>query len=137
MYQSILVAVDGSEANKLAVNTAIEIAKTRNAKLTAICVFDTGSYTVFNYSLKDEIPYMEEKIDEALVYVKEAASKAGVNLEIIRSMGKAADVIIDESAKHDLLIVGTHGRTGMTHAIMGSVAEKVARFSKSPVMICR
>jgi len=137
MVRSILVAVDGSEANKLAVDTAIHIARSQNAELTAICIFDLGSYYSFKYGMTVEAPYMDDMIRDALVYVKEAAEKEGLPLNTLSKIGKPADAIIEEAKNHDLVVCGTHGRTGFKHALLGSVAEKVVRMAPCPVLIVR
>ncbi len=137
MYGRILVAVDGSEANKLAVDTAVNLAKTQNAKLTAICVFDIGSYaSMINYS-NDDTGRIEEMSNEAVVYAKEAAAKEGLDLTIKAVTGKPVDAIVTEAANNDLVVCGTHGRTGLSHALIGSVAERVVRLAPCPVLVVR
>jgi len=137
MYRSILVAVDGSEANRLAVDTAIDIAKMQGASLTAICVFDLGSYSTFKYGMTVDMPYMQEMIDDALKYVNEASAAAGIKVETISKLGKPADCIIEEAKNHNLLVCGTHGRTGFSRALLGSVAERVVRMAPCPVLVVR
>ena len=137
MYKSILVAVDGSDANKLAVDTAVNIAKTQGATLTAICVFDIGSYSTFNYGLSSEVPYMEEMITDALQYVTKVAEEEGVELKTVSKLGKPAESIIEEAANHQLVICGSHGRTGLSRTLIGSVAEKVVRLAPCPVLVVR
>lgn len=137
MYGSILVAVDGSEANKLAVDTAINLAKTQNASLTAMCVFDMGSYSVMSYSISDDKPLIDEMANNALAYARQEAEKAGIKLETKIAIGRPADSIVKEAEAHDLVVCGTHGRTGFSHALIGSVAERIVRYSPCPVLIIR
>ena len=137
MFRSILVAVDGSDANKQAVDTAVNIAKTQGATLTAICVFDIGSYSTFNYGLSSEVPYMEEMIKDALKYITEVCEREGVELKSVSKLGKPAEAIIEEAANHQLVICGSHGRTGLSRTLIGSVAEKVVRLAPCPVLVVR
>ncbi|MBE6527897.1 MAG: universal stress protein [Thermoplasmata archaeon] len=137
MYKSILVAVDGSEANRLAVDTAVQLAKTQGAALTAICVFDTGSYAAFlNYAKVDKSE-IDAISNQALEYVRKASEEAGVELSVKRVVGKPVESIVAEAANHGLVVCGTHGRTGVSHALIGSVAERVVRFAPCPVLVVR
>lgn len=139
MYKNILVAVDGSDSNKVAVDDALSIAKEIGAKVTAICVFDIGSYAAVaqGYGMGDEREYMLETSKKSLKYVSDKAEQMGVDLECKVVTGRPADAIIEESKNFDLVVCGTLGRTGISRTLMGSVAEKVARMSYCPVLICR
>ena len=127
MYSKILVAVDGSEENKPAVDTAVKLAKDQGAVLCAMCVFDIGSYAALTYELADE----------ALQYVMAEAKAAGVELVTKVAIGKPAESLINETTNHELVICGTHGRTGLQRAMIGSVAEKIVRASACPVLVVR
>lgn len=139
MFKSILVAVDGSESNNIAVNTAIQLAKEQGAKLTALSVFDPGGYgnlaTVSG--IVDEEEYMHQICAVCLEYVNKKAAEAGIEYESKVVAGSPAEKIVEESAKYDLVVCGTLGRTGFSRIVMGSVAEKVVRLSECPVLVCR
>lgn len=137
MYSKILVAVDGSEENKPAVDTAVKLAKDQGAVLCAMCVFDIGSYAALTYELAEEKDHMMELADEALQYVMAEAKAAGVELVTKVAIGKPAESLITETANHELVICGTHGRTGLQRAMIGSVAEKIVRASACPVLVVR
>ena len=137
MLQSVLVAVDGSDANRLAADMAIDIAKDKNVPLTAICVFDIGSYsTIVNFSSVDQaqIDKMEE---DALVYIRGRAAEKGVDLRTKTVTGKPVEAIVAEAANHQLVVCGTHGRTGISHSVIGSVAERLVRLAPCPVLVVR
>jgi nucleotide-binding universal stress UspA family protein len=137
MFKNILVAVDGSEANKDAVDMAVKMAKENDAYLCAMCVFDIGSYAALTYELGEEKEYMVKMANEAMAYVMETAEKEGVELKTKIAIGKAADSITDEAKNYDLVICGSHGRTGLSRALIGSVAEKIVRTSPCPVLMVR
>lgn len=139
MYQKILIAVDGSDSNKFAIDDGLELAKALNSKVTAICVFDIGSYAAVaqGYGLGDERDFILNASKAALKYVTERSAEMGVEVQPKIITGRPAEVIIEESKNHDLVVCGTLGRTGLSHSLLGSVAEKIARLAHCPVLICR
>lgn len=139
MYQNILIAVDGSESNKYAIDDGLQIAKALNSKVTAISVFDIGSYASVSqgYGLGDEKEYILDASKAALKYVSDKATEMGLEIKCKVVTGRPAEAIIEESKNFDLIVCGTLGRTGVSRTLMGSVAEKVARMSYCPVLVCR
>lgn len=140
-FKSIVVATDGSTYSAAAASEAIGIAKRNNAKLTVIAVVpaDIAMVTDIDFAaierekLADQEMLAAEKNAKA---VKEAAQKAGVDAQAFVMSGKPADAIIeiarDKSA--DLIVVGSHGRTGLDRLLMGSVAERVIVMSSCAVL---
>ena len=139
MYQNILIAVDGSESNTFAINDGLDLAKTLGASVTALCVFDIGSFANLaqGYGVTDGRDYAEKASEAALDYIRSKGKELGVNVMPKIMTGRPAEVIINESKNHDLVVCGTLGRTGLSRALIGSVAEKVVRFSYCPVLVCR
>ena len=139
MYSNILIGVDGSESNKFAVDEAVNFTKAVGGKLTAICVFDIGSYGAVaqGYGCGAEREFMMETSKAAMAYVDKKAAETGIPLECKVIIGRPAETLIEESGKYDLLVCGTLGRTGLAHAVIGSVAERVVRLAKCPVLVCR
>ena len=139
MFKSILVAVDGSDSNSVAVNTAITLAKEQGSKLTALSVFDPGGYgnVAAVKEVADEVDYMKQICDNILEYVTSKAKEAGISFETKTVAGNPAVKIVEATADYDLLVTGTLGRTGFSRIVMGSVAEKVVRLANCPVLVCR
>lgn len=139
MYGSILVAVDGSEGNRVAVDTALKLADEQGSTLTAVSVFDPGGYVSLfaTTDISNEKEYREKLCASMLEYIRTNAKEKGVSLETRILVGDPATKIIEVSDKYDLIICGTLGRTGLNRLIMGSVAEKIVRLSKCPVLVCR
>ncbi len=136
MYGSILIPTDGSKYSRYAAENAVRIAKTNGSKVTAIFVVDTERYSslVAGRDLKEA----EESVgDGALNYVKDLCSKEGIEVDTRVVSGHPADEIVRESANHDLVVCGSVGRTDLSRALLGSVAEKVARMAYCPVLIYR
>ena len=140
-FKSIVVATDGSKYSAAAASEAIGIAKRNNSKLTVLAVVpaDIAMPTDIDFAalqrdkLADQDMQMAEKNAKA---VKEAAQKAGVDAQAFVMSGKPADAIIeiakDKSA--DLIVVGSHGRTGLDRLLMGSVTERVIVISSCAVL---
>ncbi|MGE5318812.1 MAG: universal stress protein [Hyphomicrobiaceae bacterium] len=145
MYKSILVAIDGSQTSELALKEAIQLAKGMAAELRVVNVVDEVN---LNWA---EYPNMTE-IWDALVAGGRAllgraaatAADAGVQADTrLIEMDKLGDRIPEALAREadswpaDLIVVGTHGRRGLSHVIMGSVAEGIVRVATKPVLLIR
>ena len=137
MYQRILVPLDGSDRAELALPFAEELAAKLGSEIILLCASDSAEAEDY---AKHEI-YLEQ-ITEA---VKRAAKKLLTNPEqkvSIRSavtIGLPAQEIVDyaEQVAVSLIIMATHGRTGVSRWALGSVAEKVMRASTRPVLLVR
>lgn len=139
IYRRILLPVDGSESAQKAMKTGLELAKMLGAEVTAISVVDMTSFsqTAQGYMLPDLYVYADKAAEASVKEVIQAGESMGVNVKGIVSRGSPAEDIIDRSGEHDLIIMGTHGRSGVSHALIGSVAERVVRFASCPVMVVK
>jgi nucleotide-binding universal stress UspA family protein len=138
MFEKILVATDGSEHGYRAANIALDLGKISGGKVTAIYVADTNRTShlpddMLLFSIR-ELLLKEGK--EALKHVEDQAREKGVAYEGVVVEGNPGSEIISyaESAKMDIIIMGAVGRTGLDKFLLGSVAEKVVRNSKIPVL---
>ncbi len=143
-FRSILVATDGSRYSAAAASEAIGIAKRNKCDLTVIAVVpaelvapvDIDFATVSREKLADAEMQVAEKNAKA---VKEAAVKEGVSVKAFVMTGKPADAIIEtaKEQKSDLIVLGSHGRTGLEKLLMGSVAERVIVLSPDAVLVVK
>ena len=144
MYQRILVAVDGSDTSNHALLEAINLAKDQRATLRVVSVIDeVGIYT--GGQVIDPAPIVESWIKagrEILDKSQKLAYATGINaetklIEIENAGERIEDAIVEEAqAWHaDLLVTGTHGRSGLKHLLMGSVAEGIVRNSPVPILL--
>ena len=138
MFEKILVATDGSEHGYRAARVALELGKISGGKVTAIYVADTVKTShlpddMLLFSIR-ELLLKEGK--EALKQVESLSQEKGVAFESVVVEGNPGSEIISyaESAKMDIIIMGAVGRTGLDKFLLGSVAEKVVRNSKIPVL---
>jgi len=141
LCQKIMVATDGSESVKKAVDSAIEIAKLSEAKLYAVYVIALGGYSRTPYIDAEWEKSMKEQLitesKEATAYVENAGRVANVEVESVILEGNPAGEIIDFAEKNDigLIVMGTHGKSAIKRFLIGSVAENVVRHSKKQFLL--
>lgn len=138
-FTNILVPTDGSEYTKAAVKKAMELAKLAGGKITALYVLDQTILTnmPMDTAVMNVYNTFEKEGKAAVDYVRDLGAEEGVPVELSIREGTPVKVILDESPKYDIIVMGTLGRTGMSKLLMGSVAERVVRASQCPVMVVR
>jgi len=141
LVEKILIATDGSEYTKNAVDYGVDLAKSTGAKLLAIYVVDTAAFASIPMDAAWESMYelLKQEGDLAIKYVAEKADAEGLKFEGTLIEGHPADEIIKYSEKNSisLIVMGTLGKSGLDRFLLGSVAEKVVRNSKIPVLVVR
>ncbi len=140
--QHILVPTDFSEYANHALDYAIELAKTLQAHLTVLHVLHLSSFALGEAPptvLDDTLTAMETNAEQQTQMALDRVQQAGIQGESTIVEGTPFQAIIEtaESRNVDLIVMGTHGRTGLSHALMGSVAEKVVRLAPCPVLVTR
>ncbi len=141
LYKKILIATDGSEYTKNSIEYGIELAKNTQAKLHVIYVIDTAAFASIPMDAAWESMYelLKQEGDEATKYVADKAEAEGLTAERFTVEGHPAEEIIKYAEKNsiNLIIMGTLGKSGLDRFLLGSVAEKVVRTSKIPVLVVR
>lgn len=140
MFQTILFPTDGSEETEAALETALDVAGQYGATVHALYVVNTaGIATGDAESRRQIVETFENRSDDAVEAVAEAAAEASVDCTTAVARGAPADEILDyaEDEGVDLIVMGTHGRTGLGRFLLGSVAERVTRHSTTPVLLVR
>ena len=149
MYKHVLLPTDGSKLSDKGVRETIRVARSLRAKITALHV--VGSY---HQPLYDEgfvlpvIPGLKKDFEERaaarakgiLGAVKEAADKVGVKCNIAVATGDPPyEMIINQARKSkcDLIMMASHGRSGIKGILLGSETAKVLTHSKIPVLVVR
>jgi hypothetical protein len=132
----LMVATDGSEYSESAIKEAINLAKICSSKLFAVSIITT------NLEFPTVVPQVVEKEEkearEHLESIKSRAAKEGIDCEIIvhRSEEPFQDIVNDAARnKVDMIIIGTHGKTGLKRLMMGSVTAKVIGHAPCKVMV--
>lgn len=139
MYNEILVPTDGSNAADKAIEHAISLAETYDARIHALYVVDTSIYTSLDAGADIVISALEREGKVAIHQIEEAAVEAGVDVEgeIIKGTAYRSIQKYIEDHDIDLVVMGTHGRTGLDHYLLGSVTERIVRTSAVPVLTVR
>jgi nucleotide-binding universal stress UspA family protein len=136
--ERLLVATDGSEASRNAVAVGLELAKVCSSKLEVIGVAVVLTKLEYDSALPWVIDDAEKEMQKKLEAVKDMAKEEGVDCEIIVHRGEDPYVeIVDEAVKNkaDMIIIGTHGRTGVKRFVMGSVAGNVIGHAPCKVLV--
>ncbi len=144
MYQHILVPVDGSTTSDRALQESLKLARQQSAQLELVHVvedihlLDSDSY--INYAeLQETIRSNGNKILAHAQMVVQLAGMAA-DVKLLEANGeRTANVIIAEAKRWpaDLIVIGTHGRSGFSRLLFGSVAEGVVRIAQTPVLLIR
>lgn len=136
MYERILLPTDGSDASERAIEEAVGLAVRLDAGLTALSVADTAGFQSPGPtgSVVDEL---EADAREAVELAADRAREAGVErVETAVEHGDPAEQIRETAAADDadLIVMGTHGRSGIERRLLGSVAETTVRGADVPVL---
>jgi len=145
MYQRILVPVDGSHTSTLGLQEAIRIAIDQRAKLRIIHVVDelVVAQNFDGYISTDDLfDALRDAGKKALQNALALARKRGLKAEstLFESLGgRISEIIVKEAKKWraDLIVMGTHGRRGVTRMVLGSDAEAILRVTPVPVLLVR
>jgi nucleotide-binding universal stress UspA family protein len=142
--KTILVPTDFSDFAEHAYNWALGLAADCKAKIVLFYAAPTLSHLAFPESVyyPDLARIERELIADAEKRVAEFATKKGtrpVTVETRVTVGEAVWEICRMAEKEhaDLIIMGSHGRTGLSHVVLGSVAERVVRHASCPVLVVR
>lgn len=144
MFKHILVPVDGSGTSQLAVDKSIALAKAFGSRVTAIFVIDpypfTGVGTDFAYGQSEYLSAATAEANAAIKAAKETFKAAGVAVEtsVVESHNAWRGVVqTAESVQADLIVMGSHGRSGLEKLVLGSVTQAVLSHTHLPVLVVR
>jgi nucleotide-binding universal stress UspA family protein len=139
----ILAPTDFSGYSKKAINYAFELAQTFGAKLSLLHVVELPPYPIEGFVPStmgaDLLNDLERQGSAELAQVLPQAQEAKIEVTRAVVIGSPFRKIIEtaEAEKVDLIVMATHGRTGLSHLVMGSVAERVVRTAPCPVLTIR
>lgn len=141
MKNKVLISVDLSESSVEVINKGIEFAKRMDA-----AIIITSIVPIYVDYLQSQMSILPTQWDTIYKEQKEAAIKElnlvkakhpALAIEILVEIGHPKYDILEQSLKQEVnyLVVGTHGRTGWSHALIGSTAEYIIRHSTIPVLV--
>jgi nucleotide-binding universal stress UspA family protein len=146
MYERILVPLDGSATSNQGLEAAVRLGRLTGATIELLHVVDLWALAATPYTgaaltaeLVDQLKQGGQAIlDAAKAQVETAGGTAQVRL-VDNLSGRICDVVIEEARrwKADLIVIGTHGRRGVSRLVLGSDAEQIVRTSPVPVLVVR
>jgi nucleotide-binding universal stress UspA family protein len=141
--RQILAPTDFSESSKQAVASAYELAQTFGAKLLLLHVVDLVVYPVEMFfvseagtTMLDDLEH-QARLDLAQLVPKSEDGAVEVRCRAVVGTPYLKIVELAAAEQVDLIVMSTHGRTGVSHLVMGSVAERVVRTAPCPVLTVR
>lgn len=146
MYSRIMVAIDGSEPSAAGLAEAIRVARMTGGDLTIVHVVEplTGGhgFEPATAYVRDSYPRIRQVAERLLVDARARAQAAGVRAEVVlrESIAESlARLIVDCAIEHriELIVIGTHGRHGVSRLVLGSDAERVLRLAPMPVLLVK
>lgn len=140
MYRTLLLPTDGSEAAERGLQEGLALAQALRARVSLVYVLEPLRPSLLLG--RETVPYydglMEDLRQEGLKALDRATRMAqaqGVEFTAHLLEGRPAEVILRLAAEHDLLVMATHGRTGLDRLLLGSVTLEVVRKSPKPVLV--
>lgn len=143
-YKHILVPLDGSELAELALVDAFSLAELSKAEMTLLQVIPPIDHVILTEA---EYPiYVDQQWETrrsaVLQYLQDICKRMrcpDVKVHLIVEMGSPAETIIDYASEHpiDVIVMATHGRSGLQRWVYGSIADKVLRGADVPVLLVR
>ncbi len=144
MFKHILLATDGSASAEHAAKKAIDLARIHGAQVTAAFVVDPYPYIGIGSAnpvgFQSYMSAAQETAARVFTQLADMAKPAGVHLEVrLVEDAHAVDGILAmaQEASADLIVIGSHGRSGLQKLLLGSVAGKVVTHSTRPVLVVR
>ncbi len=142
MYRRILVPLDGSEFAEAALSHARALACCTGAEIALLRVAVQPRYDYSSSDPKLFRPILADLLKESANYLERVAAdlgKAGFKVSTETCTGPVAETILEyaRSIDADLIVMSTHGRSGLARWFIGSVADKVVRGANLPVLLAR
>jgi nucleotide-binding universal stress UspA family protein len=145
--ETILLPTDGSECSRKALTYALSFAQRFGARIVALHVVERrweeqsqrASGELRPEVIRKAQERHAEEVRQILAEVGNVGAKVGVAVETKVMNGAPVEQIVRmaQGFPVDLIIMGTHGRTGISHVFLGSVAERVVRYAPCPVLTVR
>jgi nucleotide-binding universal stress UspA family protein len=148
MISKILVATDGSKTAQKAAAYAVDLSKQLNASILVLSVIDKRSLisqtvpasATETHIMEPTEDYLRQMAERYATEIVERCDRKGVQSQVVITTGHPVEEIVKraEKLKADLIVMGSHGRSAMAAAVLGSVAYGVVhKDTKVPVLIVR
>ncbi|GIX47409.1 MAG: universal stress protein [Candidatus Tectimicrobiota bacterium] len=140
--QHFLVPLDFSAYSDRALDYAVELARKLGARLTLLHVIHAMPLGVPEAGVALPVSYwqqLEAEVGQIMNQYLSKVGQGGIRGEVVIAHGVPFQEIVEaaKARQADLIVMGTHGRTGLQHVLLGSVTEKVIRLAPCPVLVVR
>jgi nucleotide-binding universal stress UspA family protein len=140
--RQILCPTDFSPTARRAVEHAVDLARTFGAQVVLLNVLPEFTYPLRSFGMVASFPNLREELHKRAAEELEAVRKTvdpaiKVRTELRDGPAHVQILATADEIKADLIVIGTHGHTGLKHVVLGSTAERVVRLAKCPVMTVR
>jgi nucleotide-binding universal stress UspA family protein len=138
-YRSLLVPFDGSESSKKALVRACELSKLDGGEITVLYVIPRYEEMMDFFKTESITKSLFQQAEKILDGARKIAAGLGVQIKAVVQEGHSSDKIVELADKFgsDLIVMGTHGWSGMDKAIMGSTAERIIAYAAGPILIVK
>ena len=139
-WTKVLCPIDFSEPSRAAMRAAVDVCRLSGGELTLFHAYELPGYTLPEGSVVASPKMLQDLSDQAEVHLTEwkklAEQMGAAKVTVEKGIGEPALSVVElaQDRAFDLIVVGTHGRTGLRHALLGSVAERVVRRAGCPVL---
>ncbi len=139
-WKKILCPIDFSEPAGAAMKVAVELARHFDAELTLFHSYQLPGYTLPEGSVVASPKMLQDLADQAETHLAEwrrlAQAQGAAHVLTAKGIGDPALEVVETAREggYDLIVLGTHGRTGIRHALLGSITERVVRHARCPVL---
>jgi len=143
LFQNILVPFDLSTQSTRAFKVALDIAKNYNSKVTLLTCLEGDAWQHKFYDSRADAALLKKQKKVTEKYLEKLESLADKNKvtmksQIIKSKSVVNDIVtFAKSRKYDLIVIGSHGRTGFDKVLLGSVANGVSQKTSCPILIVK
>ncbi|MGI0087054.1 MAG: universal stress protein [Nitrosotalea sp.] len=143
MIKNILVPVDGSKYSVKAFNFALEIAKKYDAKISVLACLEKENISAWCINKKAHLQIIKDAEKFAMDFISKLEKTAKdedipLSVHVIETKSISKQIInFATSKKIDLIVMGSHGRTGFNQFVLGSVSNAVCHSAKCPVLIVK
>lgn len=139
-WKKVLCPIDFSEPARAAMTAAIELCRHFDGELTLFHSYQLPGYTLPEGSVVASPKMLQDLADQAethlLEWKKIAEDNGAPRVQSLKGIGDPALEVVELAREggYDLIVLGTHGRSGIRHALLGSIAERVVRHARCPVL---
>ncbi|HVP97525.1 universal stress protein [Methanoregula sp.] len=140
LFHRILIATDGSEKNRAALEEAIRVgSQSPGTTLYAVYVIDTGTFSTMSADipLGDTYSVFRAEAEQAFARIRSLAGNTRVETTLLEGRPATEIVKFATKKKIDLIVIGTQGKRGLERLLLGSVAEEIIRSAPCRVLVVK